>query len=85
MALKGSLFHYYIPTSPKTQYLGAFTTAHLSNGRSGRKQKCTQLPTPFSGTVFHTVSHGTIHFVWSVSFQNLEMKVSDWLLKQYNQ
>ena len=35
----------------------------------------TQLPTPFSGTVFDALSHGAIHFVLSVSFTNLEMEV----------
>ena len=48
---------------------------HLSKGSSGRKQKCTQFPTPFSGTAFNALSHGVIHFVWSVSFKNLEMEV----------
>ena len=49
--------------------------SHLSKGSSGRKQKCTQFPTPFSGTVFDALSHGVIHFVRSVSFKNLEMEV----------
>ena len=48
---------------------------HLSKGSSGRKQKCTQCPTPFSGTVFYALSHGAIHFVQGVSFTNLEMEV----------
>ena len=38
-------------------------------------EKSTQFPIPFSGTVFDTLSHGAIHFVWSVSFTNLEMEV----------
>ena len=42
----------------------------------------TQLPTPFSGTVFDALSHGVIHFVRSVSFKNLEMEVSDWLVEK---
>ena len=57
---------------------------HLSKGSSGRKQKCTQFPTPLSGIAFHALSHGVIHFVQSVSFKNLEMEVSDWLLKNLN-
>ena len=36
--------------------------ANLSNQTSGLEQKCTQLLTPFSGTVFHALSHGGIHF-----------------------
>ena len=41
------------------------------------------LLTPFSSKVFHTLSHGVIHFVWIVSSKHLEMEVSgteDWLL-----
>ena len=37
------------------------------------------------GTVFHALSHGVIHFVRSVSFKNLEVEVSDWLFKNFNQ
>ena len=44
--------------------------AHLSKGTSDLKQKCTQLATPFSGTVFHALSHGMIHFVRSVRSRN---------------
>ena len=51
------------------------STAHLSKGSSGCKQKCTQFLTPFTGIVFHALSHGVIHFVQSVSFKNLEMVV----------
>ena len=51
------------------------TPAHLSKGASGLKQKYTQSHTPFSGIVFHALSHGAIHFVRSVSFTNLEMEV----------
>ena len=71
---------------PLTQLLEVFFFAtHLSKGSSGRKQKCTQFPTPFSGTVFYALSHGVIHFVRSVSFKNLKMEVFDWLLKNFNQ
>ena len=59
--------------------------AHLSKGSSGLKPKCTQYPTLFSGKVFRALSHGVIHFVGSVSFENLKMEVSDWLLKNFNQ
>ena len=52
-----------------------FGIPHLSKGSRGRKQKCTQFPTPFSGTGFDALSHGVIHFVRSVSFKNLEMEV----------
>ena len=34
-----------------------------------------QFPTPFLDTVFDALSHGVIHFVWSVSFKNLETEV----------
>ena len=60
-------------------------TPHLSKGSCGRKQKCTQFLTPFSGTVFHALSHGVIHFVQIVSFKNLKMEVFDWLLKNFKQ
>ena len=43
-----------------------YTDAHLSKSSSGRKQKCTQFLTLFSGTAFHALSHGVIHFVRSV-------------------
>ena len=58
---------------------------HLSKGTSGLKQKCTQTPTSFLGTVFHALSLDVIHFVPRVSSKNLEMEVSDWLLKNFNQ
>ena len=44
--------------------------AHLSKGPSDLKQKCTQLPTPFSDTGFNALSLGMIHFVQSVSLRN---------------
>ena len=44
--------------------------SHLSKGPSYLKQKCTQLPTPFSGTVFNALSLGVLHFVQSVSLRN---------------
>ena len=59
--------------------------SHLSKAPSDLKQKCTQFPTPFLGTDFHALSHGVVHFVRSVSFRNLEMEASDWLLKNFNQ
>ena len=52
--------------------------SHLSEGSSGRKQKCTHFLTSFSGTVIHALSHGMIFFVLSVSFKNLEFG-SFWL------
>ena len=51
---------------PQNQALGA----HLSKGPSYLKQKCTQHPTPFSGTVFNALSLGVIHFFRSVSLRN---------------
>ena len=58
---------------------------HLSKGQSGLKQKCTQTPTSFWRTIFHALSHNVIHFVPRVISKNLEMEVSDWLLKNFNQ
>ena len=43
---------------------------HLSKRPSDLKQNGTQEKTPFSGTVFHTLSHGVLRFVASVSFKN---------------
>ena len=45
-------------------------STHLSKDTSGCKQKCTQFLTLFSGTVFHTLSHGVICFAQSVSPRN---------------
>ena len=53
----------------RLMYPKDITLTHLSKGPSGQKQKCTRFLTPFSGTVFHALSHGVIHFVRSVSFQ----------------
>ena len=47
-----------------------FSKSHLSKIISDLKQKCTQLPTPFLGTVFHALSLGVIHFVRSVRSRN---------------
>ena len=43
---------------------------HLSKDISDLKQRCTQLATPFWGTIFHALSHGGIHFVRSVKPRN---------------
>ena len=48
----------------------ALPPSHLSKHKSDLKQKCTQLLTPYSGTVFHALSHGGIHFARSVGFEN---------------
>ena len=58
---------------------------HLYKGTSGLKQKCTQTPTSLLGTIFHALSHDVIHFLPPVNSKNLEMEVSDWLLKNFNQ
>ena len=44
--------------------------SHLAKRLSDLKQNGTQEKTPFSGTVFHTLSHGVLRFVASVSFKN---------------
>ena len=43
---------------------------HLAKRPSDLKQNGTQEKTPFSGTVFHTLSHGVLRFVASVSSKN---------------
>ena len=44
-----------------------FYISHLSKYPSDLKQNGTQEKTPFSSTVFHTLSHSVIRFVASVS------------------
>ena len=44
--------------------------SHFAKRPSDLKQNGTQEKTPFSGTVFHTLSHGVLRFVASVSFKN---------------
>ena len=61
---------------PRTCNLAGET--HLSKHKSDLKQKCTQLLTPFSGKVFHALSHYGIHFAWSVSLEN-QLNGSFWL------
>ena len=46
------------------------TLPHLSKRPSDLKQNGTPEKTPFSGTVFHTLSHDVFCFVASVSFKN---------------
>ena len=46
------------------------SSTHLSKCPSDLKQNGTQEKTPFSGTVFHTLSHGVACFVASGSFKN---------------
>ena len=45
-------------------------STHLAKNPSHLKQNGTQEKTPFSGTVFHTLSHGVLSFVASVSSKN---------------
>ena len=57
-------------------------TSHLSKRPSDLKQNGTQEKTPFSGTVFHTLSHDVFHFVASgSSFKNHWIEAFDWLSK----
>ena len=58
-----------------------FMGSHLSKHPSDLKQNGTQEKLPFSGTVFHALSHGVLRFVASVSFKNHP----DWLSKNFNQ
>ena len=48
----------------------SWNVSHLAKRPSDLKQNGTQEKTPFSGTVFHTLSHGVLRFVASVSFKN---------------
>ena len=57
--------------------------SHLSKGSSGHKQKCTQFLTPFSGTVFHALSHGSPGFALHGSFFN--NLLIDWKSSTANQ
>ena len=57
-----------------------FNKPHLSKAMSGFKQKYTQFPTSFSGTVFHALSHGLIRFVWSVSLSISRIYRSEFLV-----
>ena len=56
--------YYFLPFLPATH------SSHLSKRPSDLKQNGTQEKTPFSGTVFNTLSHGVIRFVASVSSKN---------------
>ena len=47
-----------------------FFVTHLAKRPSDLEQNGTQEKTPFSGTVFYTLSHGVLRFVVSVSFKN---------------
>ena len=49
---------------------GQLRNAHLSKRSSDLKQNGTQEKTSLSSTVFHTLSHGVIRFVASVSSKN---------------
>ena len=66
---------FYVKHSFIEDKVCTLSLAHLSKGPSDLEQKCTQLPTPFLGTVFHALSHCGNHFLRSVSFKNLEMEV----------
>ena len=47
--------------------------AHLAKRPSDLKQNGTQEKIPFSGTVFHTLSHNVLRFV-AISFENCARK-----------
>ena len=52
----------------------------------GHKWPQTKMHTNFDIIFGHSaLSHGVIYFVPRVSSKNLEMEVSDWLLKNFNQ
>ena len=59
--------------------------SHLAKRPSDLKQNSTQVKTPFSGTVLHTLTHGVLRFVASVSFKNHWIEASDWLSKNFRQ
>ena len=56
----------------KQIHIGVVTESrsHFAKRLSDLKQNGTQEKTPFSGRVFHTLSHGVLRFVESVSFKN---------------
>ena len=62
-----------LPTSCKKiifqRKLVGWCNTHLAKHPSNLKQNGTQEMTPFSGTVFHTLSYGVIRFVAIVSFK----------------
>ena len=69
----------WILFSPRSVYVRRFCQSghgtdmsHLAKCLSDLKQNGTQEKTPFSGIVFHTLSHGVLRFVASVSFKNHE-------------
>ena len=51
------------------------TISHLSKRPSDLKQNGTQEKTPFSSTVFNTLSHGVIHFLVSVSSKKTAIEI----------
>ena len=53
-----------------TFFLRYISRPCLAKHPSDLKQNGTQEKISFSGTVFHTLSHGVLHFVASVSFKN---------------
>ena len=53
-----------------TRPVNVLEVAHLSKLPSDLRQNGTQEKTPFSGTVFHTLSCGVLRFVASVSPKN---------------
>ena len=66
-------YHYHIETDVKileSSFRFRILKSHLSERSSHLKKNGTQGKTPFSGTVFHTLSHGELRFVASVSFRN---------------
>ena len=59
--------------------LHIFPNAQVTSKKMVHKKR------PFSGTVFHTLSHDVFHFVASGSFKNHWIEASDWLSKNLNQ
>ena len=57
-------------TNFNASFQHVFSYPHLAKLPSDLKQNGTQEKTPFSGTVFHTLSHGVVRFVESVSFKS---------------
>ena len=63
-----------------------YCTSHLPKRKINLKQKCTQHLTPLSGTVFHALSHGEIHFAQRVlALKTNSIEASDWLLEIFHQ
>ena len=69
-----------------TVFCNLKVTTLLTTSFQRQKWPQTKMHTNFDIIFGHSaLSHGVIYFVPRVSSKNLEMEVSDWLLKNFNQ